>query len=64
MRDWPTDPMRQHNRFIQAVCDDLIETGKLSLFGPKASRVSEINRQVNAERNSDPTPTRRSRRTV
>lgn len=39
--------MRQHNLLIAALCDDMIETGKLSLDGPKVSRVAEINRQVN-----------------
>lgn len=47
MKDWPTDPIRQHNRFVQEVCDDFLETGTLSLFGPRASAAAEISRQVN-----------------
>ena len=50
MNNWPTDPIRQHNRFIAALCDDWLETGVLSLGGPKASRVAEINRQISRER--------------
>ena len=44
MRDWPTDPMRQHNRFIAAFCDDLF-FGEREMV--RAKRVAEINRQVN-----------------
>jgi hypothetical protein len=48
--NFPTDPLRQHNRFIAAMCDDLLETGKLSLDGPKASRVAEISRQLKSKK--------------
>jgi hypothetical protein len=48
MKNWPTDPMAQHNLLIAALCEDIIETGKVSLDGPKTSRVAEINRQVTA----------------
>lgn len=49
MKDWPTDPIRQHNRLIAALCDDWLTTGVLSLDGPGATRVAEINRQINRE---------------
>ena len=45
MKPWPTDPMRQHNRLIAALCDDMA-SGIFSLDGPNVSRVVEINRQV------------------
>jgi hypothetical protein len=47
MHNWPTDPMRQQHRFVAAMCDDLLETGILSLDGPRATRVAEISRQIN-----------------
>jgi hypothetical protein len=47
MKNWPTDPMRQHNRFIAALCDDFAG-GHFSLLGGKAERVAEISRQVNS----------------
>ena len=50
MKEWPTDPLHQNNRFVMAMCDDFLETGTLSLFGPKASRVAEINRQISGSR--------------
>lgn len=44
MKNWPTDPMRQHNRLIAAFCDDLF-------FGDRdmtrSKRVAEINQQIN-----------------
>ena len=46
MRDFPTDPMRQHSRFIAALCDDMA-SGHFSLKGGKAERVMEICRQIN-----------------
>lgn len=51
MRDWPSDPMRQHDRFIAAMCSDILETGIVSLDGPRARIVSEINRQVSKRGN-------------
>lgn len=50
MKDWPTDAMRQHDRVIAALCDDWLETGVVSLDGPKTTRVVEINRQINSTR--------------
>jgi hypothetical protein len=48
VKNWPTDPMRQHNRFVAAFCDDLFD---MCMNGgsktPNADRVMEINRQVN-----------------
>ena len=46
MRDFPTDPMRQHRRFMAALCDDMMD-GHFSLKGGKAERVMEICRQIN-----------------
>lgn len=46
MKNWPTDPLRQHNRIVAAFCDDLLN-GHRSLSGPAVTRVAEINRQVN-----------------
>ena len=51
MRDWPTDPVRQHNRLIAALCEDMA-SGIFSLDGPNVSRVAEINRQFNSTRDS------------
>ena len=42
--------MRQHDRLIAALCEDIMDTGKFSLDGPKVSRVAEINRQINSTR--------------
>lgn len=47
MKDWPTDPMRQHDRLIAAFCDDLFDMVVHNTSGtPRADRVCEINRQV------------------
>lgn len=50
MKDWPTDPMAQHNLVIAALCEDIMATGKFSLDGPNVTRVTEINRQLNTPR--------------
>jgi hypothetical protein len=48
MRDFPTDPMRQHNRFVAAFCDDLFDMCMKGGTGtPRADRIMEISRQLN-----------------
>jgi hypothetical protein len=48
VRKWPTDPMRQHNRFIAAFCDDLFDICVNGGTGtPNADRVAEISKQIN-----------------
>jgi hypothetical protein len=51
MRDFPTDPMRQHDLLIAAICDDLlgrwVDGGSKT---PNADRVMEISRQINSTR--------------
>jgi hypothetical protein len=51
MRDFPTDPIRQHNRMIAAFCDDLWDGWAKGTSGtPKMDRVLEIARQINSNR--------------
>ena len=49
MKNWPTDPIRQHDRLIAALCEDMAN-GIFSLDGPNVSRVAEISRQINSTR--------------
>lgn len=52
MRSLPTDPMRQNDRLIAAFCDDLFDLCVNGGTGtPRADRVAEINRQLNANSN-------------
>ena len=46
MKNWPADPMRQHDHLIAALCEDMAN-GIFSLDGPNVRRVFEINRQIN-----------------
>jgi hypothetical protein len=48
MRNFPTDPMAQHNLFIAALCEDWREAGTVTRDTPRANAVAEITRQVNA----------------
>jgi hypothetical protein len=49
MKDFPTDPMRQHARFFAAFCDDLSDMCLNGGTGtPHADRVMEITRQINS----------------
>lgn len=49
MKNWPTDPIAQHNRFISAFCEDLMSICLEGKQGtPRTDRVCEINRQVNS----------------
>jgi predicted flavoprotein YhiN len=48
VKNWPTDPLRQHDRLIRALCDDLL-AGHRGLDGPNVTRVSEISRQINSQ---------------
>ena len=45
MRNFPTDPMAQHNLFIAALCEDLAAAELKDT--PRAKRILEITRQVN-----------------
>lgn len=48
MKNWPTDPLRQHGLFIAAFCDDLFDRCVNGGTGtPRANRIAEISRQVN-----------------
>lgn len=54
MKDWPTDPMRQHDRFIAAFCDDLFDMVVKGQQGtPRADRVCAINRRINESSESE-----------
>ena len=60
MKDWPTDPMRQHRRFIAAFCDDLFDMCINGGAGtPSADRVCEISRQVNKSQGAGAQPKKR-----
>ena len=45
MKDFPSDPMRQHNLFMAAICEDFAAA---EWDTPRARRILEISRQVNA----------------
>jgi hypothetical protein len=44
MRNWPTDPMREHAQFMSAFCEDLLAG---DYHAPRAKAVAEISRQIN-----------------
>jgi hypothetical protein len=47
MKQFPTNPIHQHNRLIAAFCEDLFDIVALGTKGtPRADRVAEIARQV------------------
>lgn len=46
MKSIPTDPMRQHDRFMSAFCDDLLAG---DYHAPRAKAVCEISRQINGD---------------
>jgi hypothetical protein len=48
MKPLPTDPMAQHTRFIEALCQDWRDAGTVTRITPRADRVLEINKQLNA----------------
>ena len=51
MRDFPTDPMRQHDRFVSAFCADLWDQWVNGGTGtPNADRIMEISKQINSTR--------------
>lgn len=49
MKPLPTDPMRQNDRFIAALCADALESGRFAA-GPRAKTVIEIMHQLNTPR--------------
>jgi hypothetical protein len=48
MKPLPTDPMAQHTRFIEALCQDWRDAGTVTRITPRADRVMEISKQLNA----------------
>lgn len=48
MRSFPTDPIRQNDRFIEALCADALESGRFTA-GPRANAVVEIIHQLPRE---------------
>jgi hypothetical protein len=53
MKSFPTDPMRQHDRFVSAFCDDLWDQWMNGGTGtPNADRIMEISKQINSTRES------------
>jgi hypothetical protein len=53
VKDWPTDPMRQHNRFITAFCDDLFNMCVMGTDPKSRERIAEINHQINRQNTRD-----------
>lgn len=48
--NWPTDPMRQNDRFVAAFCDDLFKMCTTGTDPKSRDRIAEINRQVSISR--------------
>jgi hypothetical protein len=49
MKQFPTNPMAQHARYIEALCEDWRDAGTVTRITPKADRVLEIARQVRGD---------------
>jgi hypothetical protein len=44
--NFPTDPIRQNDRLIAALCTDWLAAGTITRDTPRADRVIEISRQL------------------
>jgi hypothetical protein len=56
MNPLPTDPMRQHARFIEALCQDWLEAGTVTRDTPRADAVLSVRllvRRLNEESRKD-----------
>lgn len=57
MKDFPEDPIRQHNKLVAAFCDDLFDMCMNGGTGtPRANRVAEISRQIREAGDSKKAP--------
>jgi hypothetical protein len=47
--NFPLSPIEQHNRYIQALCEDWREAGTVTRITPRADRVLCIVRKIRKE---------------